>query len=65
LKGSLPCGHRPPTETIMSTSSADPERRDLPDFAEFMNLVRAQDPDNPVMVDADLLEEVFGDGTTS
>jgi hypothetical protein len=49
----------------MSTSSADPEHRDLPDFAEFMNLVRAQDPDNPVMVDADLLEEVFGDGTTS
>lgn len=49
----------------MSTSSANPELRNLPDFAEFMNLVRAQDPENPVMVDADLLEEVFGDGTTS
>jgi hypothetical protein len=49
----------------MSTTSTRPELRDLPDFAEFMNLVRAQDPENPVMVDADLWEEVFGDGTTS
>jgi hypothetical protein len=49
----------------MSTTSTHPELRDLPDFAEFMNLVQAQDPENPVMVDADLFEEVFGDGTTS
>jgi hypothetical protein len=49
----------------MSTSSANPELRNLPDFAEFMNLVRAQDPENPVLVDADLFEEVFGDGATS
>lgn len=31
-----------------------------PNFAEFMSVLEAQDPNNPVMIDEDLWEEVFG-----
>ena len=42
-----------------------PEQPSHPNFAEFMSLVQADDPENPLMIDADLWEDIFGDGTTT